>query len=130
MCISLFLRNTDLKYDFYIKYQVSVTNVFLDFKYMVLFIKKLPKRKTNKNDWPHLFLKSETLNVIFITIKIFQWAWIIDCFFLSDKIKNLVKLYTTWAQRILQRAEKWIITNLGKHVLLHQVNTIYFYCNM
>lgn len=130
MCISLFLRNTDLKYDFYIKYQVSVTNVFLDFKYMVLFIKKITKKKNKQKRLNHLFLKSETLNVIFITIKIFQWAWIIDCFFLSDKIKNLVKLYTTCAQRILQRAEKWIITNLGKHVLLHQVNTIYFYCNM
>lgn len=130
MCISLFLRNTDLKYDFYIKYQVSVTNVFLGLNTWFYLLKKITKKKNKQKRLNHLFLKSETLNVIFITIKIFQWAWIIDCFFLSDKIKNLVKLYTTCAQRISQRAEKWIITNLGKHVLLHQVNTIYFYCNM
>lgn len=130
MCISLFLRNTDLKYDFLYQISGECNQCFLGFKYMVLFIKKITKKKNKQKRLNHLFLKSETLNVIFITIKIFQWAWIIDCFFLSDKIKNLVKLYTTCAQRISQRAEKWIITNLGKHVLLHQVNTIYFYCNM
>lgn len=48
MCISLFLRNTDLKYDFYIKYQVSVTNVFLG-----LFIKKnYQKEKQTKTTEP------------------------------------------------------------------------------
>lgn len=66
--------------------------------YNAYFKKKLKRLK-------HLFLKSETLNFISITIKIFQWALVIDCFF-PDKIKNLVKSKTTCAQLILQRAGK------------------------
>lgn len=53
MCISLFLRNTDLKYDFLYQISGECNQCFLGFKYMVLFMKKnYQKEKQTKTTEP------------------------------------------------------------------------------
>lgn len=73
---------------------------------MVLFIKKnYQKEKQTKTTEPP-FSKIRNTKRYFHHDKNISMGVNYRLLFLSDKIKNLVKLYTTCAQRISQRAEK------------------------